>query len=106
MLPMQGVQVRSLVGKLSNCNQAHVLQLLSPHLLTAKPEKPGRDSEDSVQPNIHTYTYIHIHTHTFTHKHTHTYTHIHTYIRTYIHNTRIGWEAISQHICLGQTLRL
>ena len=124
MLPMQGVQVGSLVGELSNCDQAHALQLLSPHLLTAKLEKPECHNEYSVQPkyihthtHTHTYTYIHTHTHTHTYtqifRHTHTYTyihthihiHIHTYTYTYIH-TRISWEALSQHICLGQPWRL
>ena len=132
MLPRQGVQVRSLVGELSNCDQAHALQLLSPHLLTAKLEKPQHHDEYSVQPkyihthiHIHiyihthiqtyTYTYIHTHTHTYTYifRHTHTYTYIHTHIHIHIHtytythiHTRISWEALSQHICLGQPWRL
>ena len=104
MLPMQGVQVGSLVGELSNCDQAHALQLLSPHLLTAKLEKPECHNEYSVQPkyiHTHTHTHIHIHSHTHTytyiytniqththihihsHTHTYTYTHIHIYIHTY-----------------------
>jgi len=104
MLPRQGVQVRSLVGELSNCDQAHALQLLSPHLLTAKLEKPQHYNEYSVQPkyihthihihihtDIQTYTYIYIHTHTHTHtytyifRHTHTYTYIHTHTYIYIY---------------------
>ena len=86
MLPRQGVQVRSLVGELSNCDQAHALQLLSPHLLTAKLEKPQHHNEYSVQPKyIHTHIHIHIHTYSDTHTHTHTFTHTHTYTYTHIH---------------------